>query len=335
MHLNKCEAIILMIYQKNGISVSFADGTNFRLDPKTYSPDAINLVSHAHSDHLPSRCNGKSVVMSGVTQALLKLRKRATADILDHSSVRSLDAGHVIGSHMFFLEGDHRLLYTGDFCTKEKFFSRGAQPVDTDVLIIESTFGSQEYVFPETEKITSQILSYVASCFERDESVIVLAYPFGKAQELIHLLEEYVPFVDDKIYEVNEALRDFGYAFCHQRFDASKAEETREPFVLVTTGNSRQHAGTLSSFRGKTRTIAVSGWAINRGFRYFRGVDQAFALSDHADFQDLINFVDRCNPEIVYTCHGFANRFAQAIRNFLGIDAVPLEKGQHLLCSYV
>lgn len=324
-----------MIYQNNGISVSLADGTDFRLDPKTYSPDAINLVSHAHSDHLPSRCNGRSIVMSGVTQALLKLRKRATADRLDHHCVRSLDAGHVIGSHMFFLEGEYRLLYTGDFCTKKKFFSAGARPVNTDVLIIESTFGSQEYVFPDTEMVASQIRSYVASCFERGESVIVLAYAFGKAQELVHLLADYVPFVDDKIYEVNEALRDFGYAFCHQRYDTSKVNETREPFVLVTTGYPMLRGGTRGSLRRKTRTIAVSGWAINRGFHYFRDVDQAFALSDHADFQDLINFVDRCNPEIVYTCHGFANKFAKTIRKLLGIYAIPLAKGQHSLWSYV
>ena len=164
-----------MIYQKNGISVTFADGTKFRLDPRTYSPEEINLVSHGHSDHLPTRCHGKSVVMSDVTQKLLKLRKRATADILSHASVLPLDAGHVVGSRMFFLEGDQSILYTGDFCTKQKFFSQGAQPVDADVLIVESTFGSEEYVFPETNEVATQIRQCVASCIENDESVIVLA----------------------------------------------------------------------------------------------------------------------------------------------------------------
>jgi len=323
-----------MIYQKNGICVSFDDGTKFRLDPRTYSPDEINLVSHGHSDHLPTRCNGKSVVMSDVTQALLKLRKCATADILSHGSVCALDAGHVIGSHMFFLEGDNTILYTGDFCTKEKFFSPGAQPVDVDVLIIESTFGSEQYIFPETEKVAAQIQECVASCIENDESVIVLAYPFGKAQELTHLLQDYTPFVDSGIFEINEALENFGYKFRHQLFDAMSVKESREPFVLITSRRAKQLRAPDELLCGKKRTLAVSGWAINRGFKYYQGVDYAFALSDHADFRDLIRFIDRCNPDVVYTCHGSAKRFAGLVRDHLGIETIPLEKGQHFLSNY-
>jgi putative mRNA 3-end processing factor len=322
-----------MIYQKNGISVTFADGTKFRLDPRTYSPEEINLVSHGHSDHLPTRCHGKSVVMSDVTQKLLKLRKRATADILSHASVLPLDAGHVVGSRMFFLEGDQSILYTGDFCTKQKFFSQGAQPVDADVLIVESTFGSEEYVFPETNEVATQIRQCVASCIENDESVIVLAYPFGKAQELTHILRDHAPFVDSGIYEINDALKSFGYDFRDRLFDAASVAESREPFVLITSARStpQGHDGPL---RRKKRTLAVSGWATSRGFNYFRGVDYAFALSDHADFQDLLRFVDRCNPEVVYTCHGFAKKFARLVHAHLGIDAIPLEKGQNFLSNY-
>ena len=323
-----------MIYQQNGICVSFDDETKFRLDPRTYSPDEINLVSHGHSDHLPTRCNGKSVVMSDVTQALLKLRKSATADILSHASVCALDAGHVIGSHMFLLEGDSTVLYTGDFCTKEKFFSQGAQPVDVDVLIIESTFGSEQYIFPETKKVAEQIQECVASCIENDESVIVLAYPFGKAQELTHLLQDYAPFVDSGIFEINETLENFGYKFRHQLFDATTVKASREPFVLITSRRAKQLQAADELPCGKNRTLAISGWATNRGFQYYAGVDYAFALSDHADFQDLMNFVDRCNPDVVYTCHGSTKRFARLVRDHLGIESMPLEKGQHCLSNY-
>jgi Cft2 family RNA processing exonuclease len=163
--------------------------------------------------------------------------------------------------------------------------------------------------------------------------VIVLAYPFGKAQELTHLLRDYVPFVDSSIYQINDALRSLGYDFRDQLFDAAAVTEAREPFVLITSGRSTPQ-GQDGPLRGKTRTLAVSGWATGRGFKYFRGVDYAFALSDHADFQDLLRFVDRCNPDVVYTCHGFAKKFAGLVRAQLGIDAVPLEKGQHFLPNY-
>ncbi|MGZ4931833.1 MAG: MBL fold metallo-hydrolase RNA specificity domain-containing protein, partial [Halobacteriota archaeon] len=74
---------------------------------------------------------------------------------------------------------------------------------------------------------------------------------------------------------------------------------------------------------------------VNGGFKYHRGVDEAFALSDHADFRDLTKFVDQCNPEVVFTCHGFATRFAHTIRELLGIEAIALETGQHILSNYV
>ncbi len=324
-----------MIYQKNGIAVSFDDGTKFRLDPRTYSPNEINLVSHGHSDHLPTRCNGKSIVMSEVTQALLKFRKSATADILSHGSVCALDAGHVIGSHMFLLEGNSTVLYTGDFCTKEKFFSHGAQPVNVDVLVIESTFGSEQYVFPETKKIAAQIKDCVTNCIENGESVVILAYPFGKAQELTHLLRDYAPFVDRSIFKINEELKNFGYQFNDQLYDALSINESREPFVLISSGSAKQHGDQSELPCGKKRTLAVSGWAINRGFKYYQGVDYAFALSDHADFQDLMTFIDRCNPELVYTCHGYAKKFARLVRDRLGIKAMPLEKGQQFLSNFV
>jgi putative mRNA 3-end processing factor len=234
---------------------------------------------------------------------------------------------------MFLLEGERTILYTGDFCTKQKFFSQGAQPISADVLIVESTFGSEDYVFPETKEVATQIRQCVASCIANDESVIVFAYPFGKAQELTHLLRDRAPFVDSAIYQINDALRGFGYDFRDQLFDAASVAELREPFVLITSGRSTLQ-GQTGPLLGKRRTLAVSGWATNRGFKYSRGVDYAFALSDHADFQDLLGFVDRCNPEVVYTCHGFAKKFAHLVRTHLGIDAMPLERGQHFLSNY-
>jgi len=108
-----------------------------------------------------------------------------------------------------------------------------------------------------------------------------------------------------------------------------------EPFVLISSGSAKRHGDLNELPCGNKRTLAVSGWAINSAFKYYRGVDYAFALSDHADFQDLMTFVDRCNPERVYTCHGHAKKFAHLVRDRLGIEAMPLEKGQQFLSNYV
>ena len=42
--------------------------------------------------------------------------------------------------------------------------------------------------------------------------------------------------------------------------------------------------------------------------------DAIFPLSDHADFPELLAFVDRVAPRLVYTVHGYAREFARTLR---------------------
>ena len=83
-----------------------------------------------------------------------------------------------------------------------------------------------------------------------------------------------------------------------------------------------------------TKRLAVSGWAIDSGYKARLGVDEAFPFSDHADFNDLMSFVKACEPEMVITHHGFADSLAYEIKARLGIEARPLLKGQRSLLEF-
>src|SRR5262249_25542924 len=52
-------------------------------------------------------------------------------------------------------------------------------------------------------------------------------------------------------------------------------------------------------------------------------VDAAFPLSDHADYDDLLRYVDLVKPKRVFTLHGFAGQFAGDLRA-RGIEAWAL-----------
>ena len=65
----------------------------------------------------------------------------------------------------------------------------------------------------------------------------------------------------------------------------------------------------------RRRTAAITGWALDAGAIYRYQCDAAFPLSDHADFPDLLAFVDRVQPRLVLTLHGFAREFAQTLRS--------------------
>src|SRR5579872_2086433 len=73
-------------------------------------------------------------------------------------------------------------------------------------------------------------------------------------------------------------------------------------------------------------TIAFSGWAQSSRFSFARGHDYSIPLSDHCDYNELVNLVKRCNPEKIYTVHGFVGEFAADLVK-MGYDAQPLREG--------
>ena len=68
---------------------------------------------------------------------------------------------------------------------------------------------------------------------------------------------------------------------------------------------------------------------MDRSCKYRSGVDAAFPLSDHADFNELIEFVRQVRPRRVFTTHGFAADFAATLRD-LGFDAEALVHAEQL-----
>jgi putative mRNA 3-end processing factor len=73
---------------------------------------------------------------------------------------------------------------------------------------------------------------------------------------------------------------------------------------------------------GRTVSIAVTGWAADAAAKYRLGVDHALPLSDHADYDELIETVQRVEPREIFCTHGPAE-FADHLRD-LGFNAYPL-----------
>jgi putative mRNA 3-end processing factor len=57
-----------------------------------------------------------------------------------------------------------------------------------------------------------------------------------------------------------------------------------------------------------------------RGNARRRNADRGFVLSDHADWPALLNAVDECQPEKVFTTHGFTAAFSRYL-NENGIES--------------
>jgi len=75
--------------------------------------------------------------------------------------------------------------------------------------------------------------------------------------------------------------------------------------------------------------VYVSGWEFNSPCREIADKEYVIALSDHSDFDGLMEYVRRSKPELVITDNfrvGHAERLVKEIRKRFGISAVALPK---------
>ena len=72
-------------------------------------------------------------------------------------------------------------------------------------------------------------------------------------------------------------------------------------------------------------TIGFSGWAQSSRFAFARQHDYSITLSDHCDYNELVELVKKSNPEKIYTVHGFVEEFANDLSK-MGFDAQPLKE---------
>jgi Cft2 family RNA processing exonuclease len=75
--------------------------------------------------------------------------------------------------------------------------------------------------------------------------------------------------------------------------------------------------------QGTEDRFPLTGWAVDPSLRYRSGAATSLPFSDHADFDDLVSYVEAVNPKRVFTVHGFPH-LAAHLRH-LGYDATHLD----------
>lgn len=305
----------------------FLPGTGLWLDPRW--PKETAFVSHAHSDHTARHTQ---TLCSPATARLMQARMGGDLGRLDPipfgeervfrgGTITLLPAGHVLGSAQLFLA--HRggtLLYTGDFKLRRGLSCEPAEPRPADTLIMETTFGLPRYRFPPAEETAAAVVKFCREALEDGETPVLLGYALGKAQEILSVLAAAgLPLmVHASIGKLARIYEDFGIRF--------------PPFEPYAAGRSAGHVivcppsvnGSRMLRAISPRRVAVlTGWAMDPGAVHRLQVDAAFPLSDHADYPDLLRYVELVSPRRVLTLHGFAQEFARDLRA-RGIEAWSL-----------
>ncbi len=316
-----------MIQLGNGILLE-DNGSRYRFDPRRVTAEDVNMISHAHTDHLPTSFRKLEAICSPESRDLIFARRKKQISIASDPNVQLLEAGHIAGSRMFLVGSDRSVLYTGDYCTREKKNTKPAKPHKCEVLITEATYGLPKYVFPEHHETMSLARDWMEDLLRENMSAILLAYPLGKSQELSAYLKDLPLVLNPTIAANNTILKKHGYDLPDTAYDP---ERTRPPFVYITSGMGKDALRVEHMKKHGAKTAAFSGWALDRGFASLSSLDEAFPISDHCGYNELMEFVRKCSPSSVFTTHGFAKEFASQIRKNLGIPAVPLVARQRTL----
>ena len=296
------------------------------MDPPV--PRGFAFVSHAHSDHAGKH---RETVLSPGTSRLMRARigPGGHEHVLEFGETRELrgarftllPAGHVHGSSQLHLETDDgSLLYTGDFKLRPGLSSEPIQWRQADTLIMETTFGKPEFVFPPTGQVLERVVNFCREALEDGEVPVLLGYSLGKAQEILCAVAAagLKPMLHGAVAKMTRIYRDLVPGI--PEFSEYKASGVAG-HVLICPPSVR---GSRMIQRIKKRRVAMlTGWAMTPGAVHRYQVDAAFPLSDHADYDDLRKYVDMVKPQRVLTLHGYASEFARDLRES-GIEAWSL-----------
>ena len=237
---------------------------------------------------------------------------------------------HILGSAMSLVEwSGGSLLYTGDFKLRPGLSAEACDPSlarGCDMLVMETTFGRPHYQFPPAAEVLRDIARFCQRALDDGATPVLLGYSLGRSQELLRgLAGTGLPVVvHAAAHKMTGVYAELGWEFPPYE---SMEHTTVSGKVVICPPNAMKSL--LGKISGTVRIAVVTGWAMDRSCRFRHRADAAFALSDHADFPELIEFVRQVEPKRIYTVHGFAADFAQTLRE-LGHDARALSENDQL-----
>lgn len=304
------------------------------IDP--LQPVARALLTHAHADHARAGSDRYWAATPGV--ALLQRRLGGAAAItavdygepfaLGNARVSFHPAGHVLGSAQIRIAvGGSVWVVTGDFKRAADPTCAPFEPVRCDVLITEATFALPIYRWPEPETVFADIADWWRQNRDAGRASVLFAYALGKAQRVLAGLTRYADepvLVHGAVEPLTVLYRDAGVAMLPtETIDLGRrANPERFAGRLIVAPPGARNSPWLRRF-GRCATGFCSGWMQLRGRRRWRNVERGFVLSDHADWNALLQTVADSGARRVLVTHGQAGPLVRYLCE-QGLDAAPL-----------
>ncbi|MBT0811219.1 ligase-associated DNA damage response exonuclease [Litoribacter ruber] len=303
------------------------------IDP--WKPVDKALITHAHADH--SRWGMKHYLAHHHSEEVMKRRLGEDISIetiryndpitINGVKISFHPAGHIPGSAQIRLEYKGKVIVaSGDYKVEDDGLSEPFEPVKCHEFISECTFGLPIYKWESQEEIFAGINNWWRKNASQGRNSVLLGYSLGKAQRIINNLDLTIGkvYCHGAIYNMNQALIANGVKVVDvPKVDADMDKSFFKEALIIAPPSA---LGTPWMRRfSPYRTGICSGWMNVRGTRRRKAADAGFVLSDHADWNGLIQAIQATEAEKVYLTHGNTAVFAKYLEEEMGIDAVELE----------
>ncbi|MFN4284898.1 MAG: ligase-associated DNA damage response exonuclease [Lacibacter sp.] len=305
----------LIEWTDNGLYCAAGD---FYIDP--WRPVHRAVITHAHSDH--ARWGHGSYLCHHHTLPILQARLGqqqyqsvtwGETVYLNGVRVSLHPAGHIIGSSQIRVEHKGEIwVVSGDYKTENDGISGAFEPIRCHHFITECTFGLPIYQWKPQERLYREMGNWIIGNQQQQTTSVFIAYSLGKAQRVVQAAAAVTDriFVHGAVWNIHQALVQAGIALpTVERITADTPRKELQGAVVVAP------ASVLGSSWLRRlqpcRTAVCSGWMQVRGNYRRQAVDKGFAISDHADWNGLLQAVAATGAETVYATHGFQAAFSR------------------------
>lgn len=329
-----------MINKYDGLQVTpnglYCSEGDFYIDP--WQPAKRAVITHAHADH--ARGGSHSYLCATESKAILQSRLGPDADIetLDYGQVLTINsvqlslhpAGHILGSAQVKINaGGHISVVSGDYKTEFDPTCAPLEILQCHTFISESTFGLPIFKWPPPEHVLQDINAWWQRNCEQERTSILFAYALGKAQRILTGLDASIGpiLTHGAVEKVNQSYREAGIRLPATQYVSSVEDRNVFKKALVIAPPSADNPAWMRRFSDRSRAFA-SGWMRIRGNRRRRSVDRGFVLSDHSDWNGLVQTIKATNAERIAITHGYATEMVRWLKE-QGHQAeiVPTEYG--------
>ena len=290
---------------------------DFFIDP--WRPVDFAVTTHAHGDHARagSRCYLTAEPGRGVLQE--RLGSGARIETLPYGgritrngvTISLHPAGHILGSSQVRVE--HRgevWVVSGDYKTQAEATCAPFEPVRCHTFITESTFGLPLYRWRPQDEIFADINRWWRENQLEGCSSVIFAYSLGKAQRVLSGVDPGIGpiFVHGAVAKLLPHYEAAGVKLPRVETDA----KTAGPGLVIAPG-STDGSSWLQKF-GEISRASASGWMAVRGTRRRQSLDRGFVLSDHADWDGLMDSIRATGATRVLVTHGFTGPMVRWLR---------------------